>query len=94
MCLRGHAVYGSAHFWAPEYGDGSFLRNFWCDRSVKGTEPGALTLLITFNAAILLMMSPVMFINNFGSVLVVELLILLIFRSYESDKAIILAPAW
>ena len=57
---------------------------------LKVRKPGALTLLITFNAAILLMMSPVMFINNVGSVLVTEILVMLIFRSYESDKAVIL----
>lgn len=58
---------------------------------LKVRKPGALSLMLIFNAAILLMMSPVMFINNASSVLVAELLIMLIFRSYESDKAVILA---
>ena len=58
---------------------------------LKVRKPGALTLMVTFNAAILLMMSPVMFVNNVGSVVIAELLIMLIFRSYDSDKAVILA---
>lgn len=58
---------------------------------LKVRKPGALTLMMTFNAAILLMMSPIMFLNNVGSVLVTEAIVLLIFRSYESEKAIILS---
>lgn len=58
---------------------------------LKVRKPGALSLMIIFNAAILLMMSPVMFFNNTASVLAAEFIIMLIFRSYKSDKAIILA---
>lgn len=58
---------------------------------LKVRKPGALSLMVIFNAAILLMMSPVMFTNNTGSVIIAELIVMLIFRSYKKDAAIILA---
>lgn len=55
---------------------------------MKVSKPGALALLGFFNAAILVMMSPVMFVTNALSALVAELITLLIFQSYDSPKAI------
>lgn len=54
-------------------------------------KPGALILLGLFNGVVLLMMSPVMFFNNAVGSLLAEIVTLLIFRNYRSDKSIILA---
>jgi energy-coupling factor transport system substrate-specific component len=58
---------------------------------MKVRKPGALLLVGLFNGAILLMMSPVMFINNVIGSLLAEAIALLIFRSYDSDKSIVTA---
>ena len=58
---------------------------------MKVRKPGALSLLGFFNAAILVMMSPVMFITNTVSAILAEVIALLIFRSYERDKAVLTA---
>lgn len=54
-------------------------------------KPGSLTLLAVFSATILLLMSPVMFINNSVSALLAELIALSLFRSYQRKWARILA---
>lgn len=58
---------------------------------MKIPKPGALTLVAFFNGAVLLMMSPVMFLNNMVGALLAELVALLIFKSYNSEKAIVTA---
>lgn len=58
---------------------------------MKVRKPGALFMLGLFNGVVLLMMSPVMFFNNVVGSLLAEVIALLIFRSYDSDKSIILA---
>ncbi|MGI5900265.1 MAG: MptD family putative ECF transporter S component [Christensenellales bacterium] len=60
---------------------------------MKVRKPGALTLLGFFNSIILLMMSPVMFVTNTVSALISELIALLIFKNYDSDKAVYTAAA-
>lgn len=55
---------------------------------MKVRKPGALSLLGLFNAAILLMMSPVMFATTTASALLAEAVTLLLFKSYDSDKAV------
>jgi len=58
---------------------------------MKVPKVGALTLLGFFNAVILFMMSPVMFVTNFCSALLAEIVVLLVFRGYEGMKAIVTA---
>ena len=58
---------------------------------MKVRKPGALFLLGLFNGVVLLMMSPVMFLNNAVGSLLAEAVALLIFRSYQSDRSIITA---
>jgi energy-coupling factor transport system substrate-specific component len=58
---------------------------------MKVRKPGALILVGIFNGAVLLMMSPVMFFNNVFASLLAEGIALLIFRSYQQDKAVITA---
>jgi energy-coupling factor transport system substrate-specific component len=58
---------------------------------LKVRKPGALLLVSIFNGAILLMMSPVMFLNNFFGALAAEIIALAIFKTYENEKAIVLA---
>ncbi len=58
---------------------------------LKVRKCGALCLVMIFNAVVLLMMSPVMFLNNTASAIVTELIVLLLFRSYEKERAIVLA---
>ncbi len=58
---------------------------------LKVRKPGALCVVIIFNAVVLMMMSPVMFLNNTCAAIVTELLVMLLFHSYKSDKAIALA---
>ncbi len=60
---------------------------------MKVRKPGALALLGFFNSAILLMMSPVMFVTNTVSALIAELIALLIFKGYGDDRAIYAAAA-
>lgn len=58
---------------------------------MKVRKPGSLFLMGLFNGCILLMMSPVMFFNNVIGALLAEVLTLLIFKNYESDKSVIIA---
>ena len=58
---------------------------------MKVRKPGALFMLGLFSGVVLLMMSPVMFFNNAVGSLLAEVIALLIFRNYDSDKSIILA---
>lgn len=58
---------------------------------MKVPKPGALTLVGVFNGAVLLMMSPAMFLSNAAGALICELVILLIFRDYKSPKSILLS---
>jgi energy-coupling factor transport system substrate-specific component len=58
---------------------------------MKAPKPGALLMLGLFNGAILLMMSPVMFFNNVVGSFLAEAVALLIFRSYDSDRSIVVA---
>jgi hypothetical protein len=60
---------------------------------MKVPKPGALLLLGLFNGAILLMMSPVMFLNNAVGALLAEAVALLIFRGYSTDRSIIVAAS-
>lgn len=60
---------------------------------MKVRKPGALTLLGFFNSAILLMMSPVMFVTNIVSAFVAECIALIIFKNYDNSKAICTAAA-
>ncbi len=60
---------------------------------MKVRKPGALTLLGFFNSVILLMMSPVMFVTNTVSALITELVTLLLFKSYDGNKAIYTAAS-
>jgi hypothetical protein len=53
----------------------------------KVPKLGALTFVGLFTGTVLLFMSPIMFFNNFCSALLVEVLILLLFRNYEHEKA-------
>ncbi|MGI6161984.1 MAG: hypothetical protein ACOYJD_08125 [Christensenellales bacterium] len=52
---------------------------------------GAMSLLGFFNAAILLMMSPVMFVTMTVSAIFAEIIALVLFRSYQTEKAILTA---
>lgn len=54
----------------------------------KVRKPGTITITMLFNSAILGIMSPVMLVNNLGSAIVAELIVLLISRSYEKRAAI------
>ncbi len=58
---------------------------------MKVQKIGALTLLGLFHGFVLLMMSPVMFFNMAVGSVVSELLTLIIFKSYDSDKAKVFA---
>ncbi len=58
---------------------------------MKVQKIGALTLLGLFHGFVLLMMSPVMFFNMAVGSVLSELLTLIIFKSYESDKAKVFA---
>lgn len=57
---------------------------------MKVRKPGALTILGIFSAVPLAMMQVSVFITNSISVLLAEVITLLIFRSYQDDKAIML----
>lgn len=56
---------------------------------MKVRKPGTMTLLGVLNAAVLAMMSPIMFLTNAVSALLAELVALLLFKSYENPKAIV-----
>lgn len=58
---------------------------------MKVPRPGALSLLGIFNGAILFMMSPVMFVTTAVSAVIAELVALLAFRGYHSQRAILAA---
>lgn len=56
---------------------------------MKVRKPGALTVIGLFSGAPLVMMSAVMFFNNLVAALVAELLMLLIFRGYSKQSAVL-----
>ncbi|MCD8150828.1 MAG: hypothetical protein LUE92_14970, partial [Clostridiales bacterium] len=58
---------------------------------LKVRKPGSLCIVIIFNAVVLLMMSPVMFLNNTVAAIVTELIVMLLFRSYQKDIAVVLS---
>ncbi len=58
---------------------------------LKVRKPGALCVIIILNAVVLLMMSPTMFFHNATAAIITELIVMLIFRSYEKDLAVILS---
>jgi energy-coupling factor transport system substrate-specific component len=60
---------------------------------LKVRKPGALTLLALFNGAVLLFMTPIMFFNNLFASLIAEVIALAIFRSYATDKSVVVASA-
>ncbi|MDR0875486.1 MAG: hypothetical protein LBN12_04680 [Clostridiales Family XIII bacterium] len=68
-----------------------FYGTFGAIALLKVRKPGSLLLASVFNGAILLMMSPVMFLNNFFGAIVSEIIALAIFKTYENEKAILLA---
>lgn len=59
----------------------------------KVPKMGALSFIGLLTGGVLLFMSPIMFLNNFGGALVTELIVFLIFKTYESDKAKMTAAA-
>lgn len=56
---------------------------------MKVRKPGTMSLLGLFNAIILVMMSPVMFVTTTVSAVLSEVISLAIFKSYENEKAIL-----
>lgn len=59
----------------------------------KVRKPGSLFLTALFTGVIQLFMSPAMFVSNLVIGLLLELLVILIFRGYGSDKAVFFAVA-
>lgn len=55
---------------------------------MKVRKPGAMSILGFLNGAILVLMSPVMFVTTTVSAILGELISLAIFKSYDNDKAI------
>ena len=55
---------------------------------LKVRKPGALMIVSLFHGVVLLMMAPVMFFNMIVGSFAAELFVLLIYKNYESDKAI------
>lgn len=58
---------------------------------LKVRKPGALTIVGLFHGVILLMIVPVMFFAIVSGAIITEIVVLLIFRRYESEKSIVLA---
>lgn len=59
----------------------------------KVRKTGSMFLMAVFTGVIQLFMSPAMFINNIIVGLILEVLVILIFRGYKSDKAVFFAVA-
>lgn len=55
---------------------------------MKVRKPGALTIIGLFSGAPLIFFSTVMFFNNFVSAIIAELIMLLIFRSYQKKVSV------
>ena len=55
---------------------------------MKVRKPGALTIIGLFSGAPLIFFSTVMFINNFVSAIIAELIMLLIFRGYQKKVSV------
>lgn len=55
---------------------------------MKVRKPGALTIIGLFSGAPLIFFSTVMFFNNFVSAIIAELIMLLIFRSYQKKASV------
>lgn len=55
---------------------------------MKVRKPGAMSLLGFFNAAILIMMSPVMFVTTASSAILAEIVSIALFKTYENNKAV------
>jgi energy-coupling factor transport system substrate-specific component len=60
---------------------------------LKVRKPGALFLLALFNGVVLLMMTPIMFLNNLFASLLSEAIALLVYRSYETDRSVVVAAS-
>ncbi|MFI3229509.1 MAG: hypothetical protein R3Y23_05030 [Bacillota bacterium] len=58
---------------------------------IRVRKVGTVTLIMLFMGAIMVMMSPVMFLSNIFVLLLVELLAIVIFKGYKSDKACYMA---
>ncbi len=59
----------------------------------KAGAPGTLTIFGLFTGFPLLFMAPVMFFNNFIGGLLAEIIVMLIFRSYEKKTAVLTAAS-
>lgn len=60
---------------------------------MKVPKIGTLTLIGIFSGVVLLFMSPIMFYNNLLGALIVELLVIVFFRGYTTQKKIVIASA-
>lgn len=58
---------------------------------IKVRKPFAMTFIMLFMGAIMVMMSPVMFLSNIIVMLVIETFIILVFRGYKSNIACVVA---
>lgn len=77
-------------FGLQNMGTSIFFSIFMTIALMKVRKPGALTILGVFSAVPLAIMQVSVFVTNSISVILAEIITLLIFRSYESDKAIML----
>lgn len=59
----------------------------------KVRKTGSMLLMALFTGVIQLFMSPAMFVNNLVVGLILEILVILIFKGYKSDKAVFFAVA-
>ncbi len=59
----------------------------------KVPKIGALTIVGLLTGGVLIFMSAIMFINNFLGAIIVELIILLFFKNYDKDAAILTAAS-
>ncbi len=59
----------------------------------KVPKIGTLSIVGLLTGGVLLFMSPIMFINNFFGAVIVELIILAIFKNYDTDKAVLTAAS-
>lgn len=81
-----HEIFGIA-----QVVTGFQLALFFTIGAYKVRKPGAILFMACFTGIIQLIMSPPMFFSNIICGLLVELLVLLVFRGYQKDGAIFLA---
>jgi energy-coupling factor transport system substrate-specific component len=60
---------------------------------LKVRKPGAVVLLAVFNGVVLLMMTPIMFLNNLFASLLAEGVALVVYRSYGTDRSVVVAAS-